>query len=103
MRVCGQHANFHLPTEKNFNSLANIVTGKSKKTFETRNAEGVLNVDLPDLFVEIGKRLPTNWSELDTPTKLHHLVKAADEVLKPEGNWILLNGDKTMMELLQGD
>lgn len=58
------------------------------------------NKGIDEIFAEIKALLPTTWPALTGPQKLHHLLKAVNEVLRPDGNWILVNGDLSLLELL---
>lgn len=44
--------------------------------------------------------LPADWELMTPEFQLHHLIVAADQILKPSGNWILVNGDMTLKALL---
>lgn len=54
-----------------------------------------------DLLENIKHELPENWSNMEPELQLHHLLLAADEVLQPSGDFILLNKNITVAELLE--
>lgn len=58
---------------------------------------------LDSIFREIKKQLPLGWEDLKPEEQLHFLLLSADEVLKPNGDFILLNASLTMRELLTPD
>jgi len=58
-----------------------------------------------EVLTEIQKRLPENFDALDDPKlMLHFVVKAASEFFQKEcgleGDWILMNGNMTMLEMM---
>ncbi len=59
----------------------------------------------PEILDAVKQRLPQGFDELEKPEeKLHYLVKAVSGVLEEQeglgSNWILANGDMTLIELL---
>lgn len=59
---------------------------------------GKLDIDI--LLGELKKKLPIGFAEMSPEHKLHFLVVAADEIIAPEGTWILINADMPLSELL---
>ena len=55
---------------------------------------------LQEIFEAIQYGLPGGWLDLREDLRLHHLLKAVNGVLKPIGNWILVDGDLTLLDLL---
>ena len=53
-----------------------------------------------DIFQKIKEKLPPGWMAMDEAMRLHHLMSAVNACLKPMGNWILVNGDLSLLELL---
>ena len=58
------------------------------------------HAEVERIFYEIKSHLPERWGELEDRLKIHHLMLATSEVLKPNGNWILVNGDLTLLQIL---
>lgn len=54
------------------------------------------------IFVSIREALPDGWISLSEDLKLHHLLQAINQTLSPKGTWILVNGDLTLLDLLNG-
>ena len=54
-------------------------------------------------LLEISKLFPSNWEDLDSELKLHHLLVSADSVLKPTKDFILLDAGLTIRDLLHQD
>lgn len=53
-----------------------------------------------EILLEINQNLPADWANMEVIHKLHFLMLAADTVLKPSGNWILVDGSMTLKDLL---
>jgi len=58
---------------------------------------------LERLLSEIKHGLPLGWETLAPEQQLHFLLISADDVLKPQGDYILLDASLTMRELLASD
>lgn len=54
------------------------------------------------VFESVKAALPEGWMSLSEDLKLHHLLQAINQTLKPNGTWILVNGDLTLLDLLNG-
>lgn len=54
------------------------------------------------IFASIREALPKEWLSLNEDLKLHHLLQAINQTLSPNGTWILVNGDLTLLDLLNG-
>ena len=54
------------------------------------------------IFTSIRERLPKGWLSLSEDLKLHHLLQAVNLTLRPKGTWILVDGDRTLLDLLNG-
>lgn len=55
----------------------------------------------PEVLKQIQDKLPQDWATMSPEHKLHFLLKAADEVLKMGGKWILVDGTMTLLQLLE--
>lgn len=53
-----------------------------------------------ELLQQIKQHLPDGWPDMESIHQLHFLMVAADDVLKPGGNWILVDGNMTLKEAL---
>jgi len=53
-----------------------------------------------EIMQEIQKKLPPKFMHLDSLQKFDCIVKIANKVLNPPGDWILVNGEMTLMELI---
>lgn len=51
-------------------------------------------------FELIKTKLSSDWENKEPVLQLDELLRAANEILQPEGNWILLNADLTLREFL---
>ena len=58
--------------------------------------------ELEKVFAMIIEALPSGWLSLTEDLKLHHLLQAVNLTLRPKGTWILVNGDLTLLDLLNG-
>lgn len=58
------------------------------------------NLSTEDFLIELKNKLPENWPSMSEDLRLHHLMKATNEVLKPLGSWVLVNADMTLLELI---
>lgn len=56
-----------------------------------------------ELLLAFEKYLPKDFFELSNEEKLHHLNMAANVLFKVEENWVLVNADMTLLELLQSN
>lgn len=59
-----------------------------------------------EILTEISKGLPDDFEELNDPRMmLHFVMKSATDFFEKEcglkGNWILLNGDLTLVEMMK--
>ena len=58
--------------------------------------------EVEKVFASIIEALPSGWLSLTEDLRLHHLLQAVNLTLRPKGNWILVNGDLTLLDLLSG-
>ena len=58
--------------------------------------------EVEKIFASIREALPEGWLSLNEDLKLHHLLQAVNQTLSPKGTWILVNGDLTLLDLLDG-
>ena len=58
--------------------------------------------ELEKVFANVIEALPSGWMTLSEDLKLHHLLQAVNLTLRPKGTWILVNGDLTLLDLLNG-
>lgn len=56
--------------------------------------------ELDKVFAQIKTRLPADWLENTEELRLHLLLEAINYVLKPSGSWVLVNGDMTLLQLI---
>lgn len=54
-----------------------------------------------NIFEKLSETVPANFESLDALQKLEAILMAADKVLQPEGDWILMNASMTIREMLQ--
>ena len=52
------------------------------------------------IFSSIKESLPKGWLQLSEELKLHHLLQAINLTLRPKGTWILVDGDRSLLDLL---
>lgn len=58
--------------------------------------------ELETIFASIKGHLPHGWITLSEDLKLHHLLQAVNLTLRPKGTWILVDGERTLLDLLSG-
>ncbi len=58
--------------------------------------------EVDKVFESIKAALPEGWTSLSEDLKLHRLLQAINQTLNPNGTWILVNGDLTLLDLLNG-
>ena len=56
--------------------------------------------DLDEVFSKIKIGLPPDWLAMSEDLRLHHLLVSVNEVLRPQGSWVLINGDMTLIDLI---
>lgn len=49
---------------------------------------------------KILEHLPDDWETMQPEQKLDCWMKAFDHVVEVSGNWILINGDMTLLQLM---
>ena len=54
-----------------------------------------------EIMQQLVEQLPTTFAEEKPEMQLHYLVKAANEILDVPGEWVLINGNMTLIELLK--
>lgn len=58
---------------------------------------------LDEFFESMKQVLPEDLFERREEIVLDHLMKAINTTLRPNGDWLLMNGSLTIKELLTGD
>ena len=53
-----------------------------------------------EIFQEISELMPTDFEDLDSIGQLDLIIKACDNVLRPSGNWILIDASEPLGNLL---
>lgn len=53
------------------------------------------------MLQQISDNLPDGWEEMSGEHQLHFLVKAFTDSWSLNGEWILVNGNMTLLELLE--
>ena len=53
-----------------------------------------------DFASKLENSLPDNFSELDSLDQLDHVMKSVNELVNAPGDWLLVNADLTLNELL---
>ena len=68
-----------------------------------KQEKGIADEKKPDFptFEKIQTHLPETWETLPVEQQLDCLLKAFNNAVAVDGNWILVNGDLTLLQLLQ--
>ena len=56
-----------------------------------------------DFIKKLNELLPDDFCEFDPIKQIATVLEKCDIVLKPDGNWILVNSDLTLKQLLEPD
>ena len=67
---------------------------------QTKQSKPMTSVEVLE---SIKALLPAEFDTQDPLSQLDLLVKAANETLKPEGDWVLVNGNLTLIQLLENN
>lgn len=58
-------------------------------------------VTTAELLQQVCEGLPEDFVSVEPEMKMHHLIMVASKVFNVPGDWVLVDGSRTLLELLQ--